>query len=185
MYSVGEDLPEEEMVQIEIQNLMARINLPMARVEVRTDDGGHPIETDIANLTLKHLLLIRFYADPDFARAFRYDREDIARARRNEELAAQHGLRAEIENPLTGKPVGIRDFLSWTIQELKPLAQALNLWADLEPLVAMSKGAANTAEQIRFRLRAELGDSDVVPLEVLRMMAEERQALIRKDGKHR
>jgi len=182
LYSVGEDLPEEEMArQIEIQNLMARINLPMARVEVRTDDGGHPIDIDIANMTLKHLLLIRFYADPDFARAFRYDREDIARARRNEELAAQDGLRAEIENPLTGKPTGMREFLSWTLDELKPLAQAINLWEDLEPLKAMAAGAANTAEAIRARLRAELGKRDEVPLELLRTMADERQALVRRD----
>ena len=59
---------------------------------MRTDDGGHPMDVEIANLTLKHLLLLRFYADPDFARAFRYDREDIARARRNEEEAARYGL---------------------------------------------------------------------------------------------
>ncbi len=182
LYSVGEDLPEEEMArQIEIQNLMARINLPMARVEVRTDDGGNPIEIDVANLTLKHLLLLRFYADPDFARAFRYDREDIARARRNEELAAQHGLRAEIENPLTGKPIGMREFLSWTLKELKPQAQAINLWEDLEPLTAMAAGAANTAEAIRARLRNELGENDVVPLELLRTMAEERQMIVRRD----
>ena len=63
--------------QIELQNLLARINLPMGRVEIRTDDGGHPLEVDVANMTLKHLLLIRFYADPEFARGFRYDREDI------------------------------------------------------------------------------------------------------------
>jgi succinyl-diaminopimelate desuccinylase len=182
LYSVGEDLPEEEMArQIEIQNLMARINLPMARVEVRTDDGGHPIEIDVANMALKHLLLIRFYADADFARAFRYDREDIARARRNEELAAQHGLRAEIENPLTGKPTGMREFLAWTLNEVKPLAQAINLWEEIEPLAAMAAGAANTAESIRARLRAELGEKDEVPLELLRAMAEERQRLVRRD----
>jgi len=182
LYTVGEDLPEEEMArQIEIQNLMARINLPMARVEVRTDDGGHPIEIDVANMTLKHLLLIRFYADPDFARAFRYDREDIARARRNEELAAQHGLHAEIENPLTGKPTGMREFLSWTLNELKPLAEAINLWEDLEPLAAMAAGAANTAEAIRARLRTELGEKDEVPLELLRTMADERRAHVRRD----
>ena len=93
LWRYHELLPVEEMAhQIEIQNLMARINLPMSRVEVRTDDGGHPMDVEIANLTLKHLLLLRFYADADFARAFRYDREDIARARRNEDEAARHGL---------------------------------------------------------------------------------------------
>ena len=182
LYSVGEDMPPEEMArQIEIQNLMARINIPMARVEVRTDDGGHPIEMDIANLTLKHLLLIRFYADPDFARAFRYDHEDIARARRNEDSAARDGLHAEIENPLTGKPIGMREFLNWTLNEIKPLAETLNLWDDLTPLLEMASGGPNTAERMRNSLRAEIGDREVVPLELLLKMAEDRQAAVQRD----
>ena len=131
---------------------MARINLPMGRVEVRTDEGGHSLDLDIANLTFKHLLLLRIYSDPQFARAFRYDREDITRARVNENLAAQHGMRAEIENPLTAKPIAMRDFLKWTLNELKPLAEALNMWDDLTPLVEMAEGARNTAEKIRARL---------------------------------
>jgi acetylornithine deacetylase/succinyl-diaminopimelate desuccinylase-like protein len=126
-------------------------------------------------------LLIRFYADPDFGRAFRYDREDITRARRNEEHAARDGLRSEIENPLTGKPVGMRDFLKWTLNEVQPLAEALGLWADLTPLVEMAQGSLNTAERLRARLRTELGSSDEVPVELLRALAEERQDQVRKD----
>ena len=182
LYVMGQASSVDEMAhQIEIQNLMARINLPMARVEVRTDDGGHPLDVEIANLTLKHLLLLRFYADQDFGRAFRYDREDITRARRNEEHAARDGLRSEIENPLTGKPVGMRDFLNWTLNDIRPLAEALGLWGDLSPLVEMAEGSPNTAERLRARLRAELGPSDEVPVELLRALAEERQDQVRKD----
>ena len=182
LYAIGESMPVEEMAQqIEIQNLMARINLPMARVEIRTDDGGHSIEIDIANLTLKYLLLIRFYADPDFARAFRYDREDIARARRNETSAAQFGLRSEIENPFTGKPAGMRDFLDWTLQETKPLAMALGMWEDLAPLVEMAAGGPNTAEQVRAHIQSEIGSGDIVPLELLQQMAEIRHSLVQQD----
>lgn len=182
LYSVGEATPAEEMArQIEKQNLMARINLPMGRVEVRTDDGGNPLDVDIANLTFKHLLLLRFYADPQFARSFRYDREDISRARANENLAARHGLRAEIENPLTGKPIQMRAFLKWTLEELKPLAEALHLWEDLTPLVEMSQGAPNTAEKIRTRLQLELGENDEVPQSLLRELAAEREAQVRQD----
>jgi len=182
LYSVGEAAPAEEMArQIEKQNLMARINLPMGRVEVRTDDGGNPLEVDIANLTLKNLLLLRFYADPKFARSFRYDREDIPRARANERLAAQHGLRAEIENPFTAKPIKMREFLKWTLKELKPLAEALGQWDDLTPLVEMSEGRPNTAEKIRSRLQMELGANDEVPITVLREMAYEREVQVRAD----
>jgi succinyl-diaminopimelate desuccinylase len=182
LYSMGEAAPAEEMArQIEKQNLMARINLPMGRVEVRTDDGGNPLELDIANLTLKHLLLLRFYADPIFARAFRYDREDIPRARLNEQQAARHGLRADIENPLTGKPINMRDFLKWTLNELQPLAEALNLWDDLAPLVEMANGGPNTAERLRARLRLELGENDEVPATVLREIALEREYRVRAD----
>ncbi len=179
LYSIGEDVPAEEMArQIELQNLLARINLPMGRVEIRTDDGGHPLEVDVANMTLKHLLLIRFYADPEFARGFRYDREDLSLARRNEQEAAKHGLRAEIENPLTGKPIGMRAFLKWTLNEIQPLAEALAKWEDLAPLAEMAAGAPNTAEKLRTRLQIELGSNDEVPLSVLRAVAEEREAQI-------
>jgi len=182
LYSVGETAPAEEMArQIEKQNLMARINLPMGRVEVRTDDGGNPMNVEIANLTLKHLLLLRFYADPTFARSYRYDREDISRSRVNEQKAAHDGMRAEIENPLTGKPVAMRSFLKWTLDELHPLAEALGLWDDLAPLVEMANGAPNTSEKLRAILRVELGANDEVPASVLRGLAEAREASVRSD----
>ena len=187
LYAVGQTGSFEEMAhQIEIQNLMARINMPMARVEVRTDDGYHPLEVDIANLTLKHLLIIRFYADPEFARAFRYDREDITRARRNEKEAACKGLLAEIEDPLTAKPIQMRSFLRATLDEIRPLAEALDLWDDLQPLEEMADGAQNSAQRLRERLRTELsgnafGQQDEVPLELLISLAEEREAQVIAD----
>ncbi len=182
LYAADEPLTVDEMAhQIEMQNLMARINLPMSRTEVRTDDGGHPMDVEIANLTLKHLLVLRFYADPEFARAFRYDSEDIALSRRNEDLCAREGLRAEISNPLTGKPVKMRDFLGWTLEELRPLATELGLWDDLYPLVEMASGGPNTAEKIRQRLCDEIGDCREVPLELLQSLAEERTNMVAKD----
>ena len=192
LYALGGEVmpPDARQVedmahQIEIQNLMARINLPMSRVEVRTDDGGGTLDVDIANLTLKHLLLLRFYADPQFARSFRYDREDIQRARRNEELAARDGLRAEIENPLSGKPVHMRHFLSWTLEEVRPLAEALGVWDDLTPLREMAAGAPNLAEQLRQRLLQEMGagpgQSIEIPLDVLKTLVAERQAQVNRD----
>ena len=182
LFAAGQPTPPEEMaLQIEKQNLMARINLPMGRVEVRTDEGGHSLDLDIANLTLKHLLLLRIYSDPTFSRGFRYDREDITRARANETLAARQGLRAEIENPLTGKPITVRAFLKWTLDELKPLAQALNLWNDLNPLVEMSEGGRNTSEKIRARLQMELGENDEVPLSILKELFYEHEAQVKAD----
>jgi acetylornithine deacetylase/succinyl-diaminopimelate desuccinylase-like protein/gamma-glutamyl:cysteine ligase YbdK (ATP-grasp superfamily) len=182
LYSIGEEQPAEDMArQIEIQNLMARINLPMERVEIRTDDGGHPLEVEIANLTLTHLLLLRFYADPEFARAFRYDHEDISRARHNETLAARSGLRAGIDNPLTGKPVGMREFLSWTLSQVQPLAEALELSEALKPLDEMAAGAPTTAEHIRSQLKAELGETDEVPTALLKFLAEQRENQVSRD----
>ncbi|MBL8078513.1 MAG: M20 family metallopeptidase [Anaerolineales bacterium] len=185
LFAAGEATPPEEMaIQIEKQNLMARINLPMGRVEVRTDEGAHSLDLDIANLTLKHLLLLRIYSDPQFARGFRYDREDITRARLNENLAAKYSMRAEIENPLTAKPMAMRDFLKWTLNEVKPLAEALELWNDLAPLVEISEGAHNTAEKFRARLQHELGDNDEVPFDALKELHFEREAQIKADVEH-
>lgn len=179
LFAAGETRNVEDMAaQIERQNLFARIDLPMARVEVRTDDPGHELALDVANLTLKHLLLLRFYGDPDFARAFRYDAEDISRARRNEDLAAREGLRAVIEDPFTAKPVAMRAFLAWTLDQLRPLAEALDFWEDLAPLAEMAAGAPSTAERMRGRLKADLKGSDIVPPELLARLAEERQARV-------
>ncbi len=182
--AAGESVTVEEMAQqIERENLLARINIPMARVEVRTDEGGHPLDLDIANLTLKELLLIQFYADPTFARAFRYDHEDLARARRNEAGAAHFGLRAEIENPFTGKPVGMRDLLRWTLEQVRPLGEALDLWPRLAPIVEMASGAPNTAERMRERIRREMGDAnaEIVPVELLKALAVEREEQVKQD----
>jgi len=181
IYPGGESISLEEMAaQIEQANLRARIDLPMSRVELRTDEGGHDIDLDIAHLALVELLLIRFYIDPEFARAFRYDVEDIARARRNESAAATYGLRAEIENPFTGKPITMRAFLGWTLEQVRPLAQALGRQALLQPLVEMHLGAPNTAEKLRARVRKAIGDSVIVPPEVLKELAEEREAEVRR-----
>jgi len=182
LFAIGQATPPEEMaLQIEKQNLMARINLPMGRVEVRVDDGGHSLDIDIANLTLKHLLLLRIYSDPQFARGFRYDREDIARARTNENLAAKFSMRAEIENPLTAKPIGMRDFLKWTLNEVKPLAEALNMWQDLAPLIGISQGAHNTSEKMRARMQEGLGNKNEVPFEFLKELHFEREAQVKGD----
>ncbi len=181
LYAVGQEAHIEEMAsQIELQNLMARINLPMARVEVRTDDGGHSLDLDVALLTFKYLLLIHLYADPEFARAFRYDSEDIHRARNNEERAARAGLTAEIEHPLTGKPVQMRAFLRWTLDQLQPLAEAFGIWGDLYPLEQFAAGAPNVAEQIRAHAKELIGTSErepEVPLEILQELARDREAL--------
>ena len=182
LYSVGEAPPAEELArQIEVQNLMARINLPMARVEVRTDDGGHPLEVEVAKLTFKQLLMLRFYSDPTFGRAFRYDTEDIARARRNEDAAAKHGLRAEIENPFTGKPIEMRSFLRWTLDEVRPYSEALDCWDDLAALEEMASGGPNTAEVLRNRLTEELEGNKIIPLEVLRQLSEDREVMVRRE----
>jgi succinyl-diaminopimelate desuccinylase len=182
LYGSAESTAAEKMAEEIIkQNLLARIDLPMARVEVRTDEGGHSLELDIANLALKELLLIRFYGDPTYARAFRYDAEDLARARRNERSAACAGLGAEIENPFTGKPETMRDFLRRTLEEIRPLAEALGRQELLGPLAEMAAGAPNTAERMRERLRRELGGQTAVPTELLVALAEEHEARVARD----
>ena len=184
LYSVGEDSSAEEMArQIEQQNLFARINLAMGRVEIRTDDGAHSLELDVANMTLKHLLITRIYADVDFASKFQYNKNDIKRVRNNEQKAAKHSLRAEIKNPFTGKSIEMRSFLNWTLDEIQPLAEAFDMWDDLTPLVEMASGALNTAEKLRERLQKELGDNDEVPLSLLRILVEEREVQVAADVK--
>ncbi len=167
--------------EIEIQNLLTRIDIPMARVEIRTDDGGAPMEIDIANLAFKELLLIASYADPAMGESFTYDAADLARARRNESAAARRGLEASIEHPLAAARVPLRQFLRQTLEDIRPLAEALGRWSLLEPLRAMADGAPNPAGALRQRLRREIGDDPIVPVELLRQLAEEREALVSEE----
>jgi succinyl-diaminopimelate desuccinylase len=182
LYDTGTQKPVGDMAQlIEMQNLLARINLPMARLEIRTDDGGQTMPFDIASLTLKHLLLLRFYADPLFGRAFRYDGEDLARTRRNEELAARFGMGAKIENPFTGKPVSMQTFLQWTLTEMRGLGEALNIWDDLTPFVELAQGAKNTACKLREQLKGMIGSDRVLPMDILTSLVERREEQVRQD----
>jgi succinyl-diaminopimelate desuccinylase len=71
--------------------------------------------------------------------------------------------------------------LKWTLDELQPLAEALDMWQDLAPLTEMAQGAPNTAEKIRTRLRQELGGDDEITPAIMRTLAEEREAQVRAD----
>ncbi|MES0359456.1 MAG: M20/M25/M40 family metallo-hydrolase [Anaerolineales bacterium] len=189
LFVLGQNQSLDEMVnQIEVQNLLARINLPMARLEIRTDDGGNPLDLEIANITLKHLLLLRIFADKEFGHSFDYDLQDIQRARRNEKLAAKFGLGARIENPMDKKSISMRDFLSWTLKEVEPLAESLGMSDDLIPLKIMASGGPNTAERLRAEMCKELGSTsselceDIpVPIELLKKLVEDREEQVMND----
>ena len=64
---------------------------------------------------------------------------------------------------------------------MKPLAQALNMWDDLYPLVEMSEGGRNTSEMIRARLQMALDANDEVPTSVLKELFYEHEATIKAD----
>jgi succinyl-diaminopimelate desuccinylase len=189
LYVLGKDGSLEELVeQVEIQNLLARIDLPMARVEIRSDDGGNPLDIEIANLTLKHLLMLKIYEDSDFARSFKYSAWDVLRARNNEDMASKYGLSAEIKDPFTKRPVKLRDFLSWVLTEIQPLAEMLELSEDLQPLKEMIAGAPNEAQRLRSRVCDQMGgnlDQDCaqipVPIEILQSLAQEREEAVFED----
>lgn len=189
LFVLGQDKPLDEIVhQIEVQNLLARINLPMARLEIRSDDGGNPLDVEIANLTLKHLLLIRMYADAEFGNEFKYNQQDISLARHNEELASQQGLRAEIRDPFSKNITSMRDLLASTLSAVKELADMLGLSADLVPLSEMAAGGPNQAEKLRDQICSELGDKSYdecgevpIPLEMLQFLAEDRERQVLQD----
>lgn len=182
IYGVGQDDAVEQLARrIEIENMVARVELPMARVEIRSDEGGHDLDLDVANLVLKELLLLWSYASPAFGREFIYDAADIARVRANEQRAAEDGLRATIVHPFTHATMTMREFLTWTLAQLQPLADALGWSAHLEPLHRLATGAPNDAEKLRARLEPLCDAHGVVPLTALRDLAAEREAAVIQD----
>ncbi|MEJ2420314.1 MAG: M20/M25/M40 family metallo-hydrolase [Acidobacteriota bacterium] len=161
LYSVDErqSLDETER-QLTIENLCARVDLPMNRVEVRTDEGGESLDLCLAKIAFKELLMYRIYGDPAFGAQYAYDAEDVDRARRNEDAAARKGLQAEIEHPLRGGKCSVRDFLKETLDDLAPLARALDYESFLGPLRHMAQGGPNPAESIRLWFRGRIGEDE-------------------------
>ena len=96
-------------------------------------------------------------------------------------MAAEKGLSAEIEEPFTGKPISMREFLRRTLAELDPLVEALERGELLEPLREMALGRLNTAGRMREELRRRLGQETRVPQDLLRELAEKREAEVSRD----
>ncbi len=161
IYPTGEhgSLEEAERALV-VENLCARVDLPMNRVEVRTDEGGDGIELSQAKVLFKDLLMLRIYADPEYDARFAYDTDDIGRARRNEEVAARDGLDAVLEGRTGGKTVTAREYLDQLLSEVEPLAEGLEVSVQLEPLREMAGGGSNPAGQIRRWVREALGGGD-------------------------
>jgi succinyl-diaminopimelate desuccinylase len=172
---------EEVARRIETENMLTRIELPMSRVELRTDEGGHPLELDIANLTFKQLLLMWTYANRSFGDAFAYEPHDLKHARDNEQAVARGGTNATITHPFTHKSVPVRAFLREALDTVLPLATALGWHHYLEPLEAIAGGAPNTAERLREALRKHVDDEGVVPVPAMLEQTEARRCQVARE----
>lgn len=170
-----------------VENLCARVDLPMTRVEVRTDEGGDDFALSLAKVVFKELLLLRIYADEAFGAAYTYDADDVQRARRNEAAAASAGLGAVIEDPFTGEKVPLRAFLAATLEDLGALARALGREEALAPLWEMARGGPNPADRIRQELGRRTGrrrspaGNPVVPPDLFGEWVEERVRLLERE----
>jgi succinyl-diaminopimelate desuccinylase len=190
IYPTGEhgSLEEAERALV-VENLCARVDLPMGRVEVRTDEGGDDLALSTAKVLFKDLLMLRIYGEPEYGGSYAYDAEDILRARRNEEAAAQRGLEAEIEHPMRGSRVTVRGYLGELLSEVAPLADALGLDPELEPLRVMAAGGQNPAAATRQWISERLGGDErqtpngetVVPAQLLQEWFEERRRRVAQE----
>jgi succinyl-diaminopimelate desuccinylase len=161
IYPTGEhgSLEEAERALV-VENLCARVDLPMNRVEVRTDEGGDDLALSTAKVLFKDLLMLQIYADPEFGEPYPYDADDIGRARRNEAAAARDGLDAVLEGADGGSGLTARRYLGQLLAEVEPIAKGLEVSEQLEPLREMAGGGPNPAGQIRQWVRETLGGDD-------------------------
>jgi succinyl-diaminopimelate desuccinylase len=179
---------EDAEAALVIENLCARVDLPMTRVEVRTDEGGDDFDLSVAKLVLKDLLMLRIYADPQYGADYRYNADDVARSRRGEHEAARRGLDAQIEHPYSHRDIGVRDLLAELLTEVGPLAESLDLTEALEPMVEMARGGPNPASSARQWFRDRLGTpqlshagNPVIPDELLRDWCSERARVVARE----
>lgn len=164
-----------------IENLCARVDLPMNRVEVRTDEGGDTFELSVAKILLKELLMLRIYADTEVGSGYTYGASDITKVRSDEMAAARFGLDAEVARPLGEGRASVRELLAELLDELDPLAEGLGCRGQLEPLREMAGGGANPAGVMRAWLRKELSTPEgvcVVPTELVGELFARRRRLV-------
>jgi len=190
IYPIGEHGGLEEAEQaLVIENLCARVDLPMNRVEVRTDEGGDDLLLSVAKVLFKDLLMLRIYAEPGYGADYAYDEGDVACARRNEDAAARRGLEAELEDPAGRGKITTRDYLGRLLSEVEPLAEDLGVSEQLDPLRAMAGGDPNPAAKIRRWILDELGEKPrqaptgqvIVPPALLTGWFEERCDLVARE----
>ena len=186
--SGGQESLEQAERDLIIEKLCARVDLPMNRVEVRTDEGGDTFELSVAKILFKELLMLRMYADPEFGAAYAYDAEDIATARRDEEAAARFGLEAEVIRPIAGGRATVRTLLGEALDEIDTLAEGLGVRGQLEPLREMAGGGPNPAGALRAWLHGEMGSPQralsgaaVVPQDLLNEMLRRRGRLVAEE----
>ncbi len=192
IFSVGThgSLEEAERAVV-VENLCARVDLPMNRVEVRTDEGGDTLDLSIAKVLFKDLLMLRIYGEPGFGAAYGYDAGDLARARRNEHSAAFRGLDAELEHPQTGTKMTVREYLHELLTEVEFLAEGLGVADQLEPLREMAGGGANPAagirnwilDQLDGKPRRSRSGAVVVPAELVATWFENRRARVADEAR--
>ncbi len=190
IYPTGEhgSLEEAERALV-VENLCARVDLPMNRVEVRTDEGGDDLALATAKILFKDLLMLRIYAEPEYGASYAYDVADIARARANEKAAARRGLDASIEHPMTGTKISIRAYLGELLEEIAPLATALGAGEELAPLHEMAAGGPNPAAMIRAGFTKAVGTdaprapsgARVIPSSMLIDLFEQRRRMIARE----
>ena len=154
---------EEAERELIVENLCARVDLPMNRVEVRTDEGGDTFELAIAKILLKELLMLRIYAQGEEGTDYAYGADDVVRTRRDEAEAARKGLDAVVSRPDGRGSVSIRSLLASVLDDIDPLAEGLGCSGQLEPLREMAAGGPNPADAMRTWLGGELGSPQIAP----------------------
>jgi len=155
-----------------VENLCARVDLPMNRVEVRTDEGGDSFDLSVAKVLLKELLMLRIYGEPELGAGYAYDAADVANARRDELAAARDGLDAVVARPFGGGTASVRELLGELLGELEPLADGLGCSEWLEPFREMAGGGPNPASALRAWLSSRLQGSERAPSGALVIPAE-------------
>jgi len=117
-------------------------------VEVRIFDIPQNLEDALALTALTQCLVVALSDQIDEG-VYQHDIHPVV-VRQNKWKAARYGMHAELIDPVTHKPIPVREIVFFLYEKLKPYAERLQCMQELNHIITMCDRPSGAEEQIRL-----------------------------------